>query len=435
MKTFFENAENYNEAVKWRRQLHQHPQPAWLEFYATGFIAEKLSGWGYEILQGYQIIDAEKRLFVPESDVIKKEYEKTLALGMEEQYLHSAKDGLTGVVGILKGREAGPVIAFRFDIDGLEITESTAASHRPYAEGFVSKHFGYAHMCGHDSHAATGLLLAKYFADNIEQVKGTIKLIFQPGEEKLCGASAMVPKGIVDDVNYLIGGHVASNLLKIGQIALNVKNMLAIARFEITYKGKAAHSTGRPDQGKNALLGACTAVTNLHAIARHGLGAAMINVGRIEGGVTFNVVPDYTAFWLEIRAATSEINDYMLARVREVISGAAQMYGLEFEIKPIVNAPAGSASPELIEIGTRVAMQTPQIEEVVPEVAINASEDFVVLANAVQNRGGKAIYVIHGTPIGGGQHSNLFDLDEKVILNAAQFYSLFYEELVKDFVR
>jgi aminobenzoyl-glutamate utilization protein A len=430
LKSFFECSENFAEAVKWRRLLHQHPQPGWLEFYATGFIAEKLSDWGYKVLQGSQIIDAEKRMFVPDCDIMRKAYEKTLATGIKEQYIKTAKGGLTGVVGILRGKEAGPQVAFRFDIDALEIIESQAASHRPNAEGYVSQYSGYAHMCGHDAHVAIGLLLAKYFADNIDQIKGTIKLIFQPDEEKLSGAKAMLAKGVVDDVEYLIGGHVGANLLKVGQIGLVVKNILAVTRSEVIFKGKAIHSTGRPDLGKNALLGVCAAVTNLHAIARHGLGVAMLNVGKIEGGIAWNVVPDQVRFWLETRGVTSEINDYMQEKAREVINGAAKMYGLDFEIKTVTDSPGGSNSVELIDIGTRVAHEIPQITEVVPEVAINASEDFVILANAVQNRGGKAIYLVHGTPVGEGQHSNAFDIDEKVILNAAQFYACLYKTIV-----
>lgn len=432
MEVIYDWADYYMEAVKWRRQLHRHPQPAWLEFYATGFIAEKLNDWGYELLLGSQIIDPEKRLFVPQAHVMAQEYKKTLEAGIAEEYILPAKDGLTGVVGILRGREAGPTIAFRFDIDALETTESQEPSHRPNREGYASEHLGYAHMCGHDAHAATGLLLAKYFADNIDEIKGTIKLIFQPDEEKLSGANAIAARGIVDDVSYLVGGHVGANLLKVGQISLNVKNMLAITRSEITFTGRATHSTSRPDQGKNALLGACAAVTNLHAIARHGLGVSMVNVGKIQGGTTWNVIPDTTTFWLETRAVTSEINDYLQEKAHEIVSGAAQMYGVEAAVKQIVHSGAGENSPALIERGTQVARSMPQIiKEVVPEVAINASEDFVALAQAVQKKGGKAIYVIHGTPVGGGQHSNSFEIDEKVILNAALFYSSFYKELVK----
>ena len=432
MKTISKIEKNYQEAVQWRRKLHQHPQPGWLEFYATAFVAEKLSEWGYEIQLGSQIVDSEKRLFVPPTDVIQREYEKTLSIGFDKRFLEPAKDGLTGVVGILKGKEPGPQIAFRFDIDALEMTETTDQDHRANIEGYVSQNLGYAHMCGHDAHTATGLLLARYFAENKDMIKGTIKFIFQPDEEKLSGAKSMVAKDVVDGVDYLIGGHVGANLLKVGQIGLNVSNMLAVTRSEITFKGKAAHSTGRPDQGKNALLGSCTAISNLHAISRHGLGVSMVNVGKIQGGSAWNIIADHVVFWLETRAETSEINDYLQKKAKDIISGAAEMYDLEYETEVVVESKAGINSQELIDLGTAVALELPYITEIVPQVSINASEDFVAFAEEVQRQGGKSLYAIHGTPVGGGQHSISFDIDEKVIFNAATFYASLYESLVKD---
>ena len=429
MTDFFALERNYDAAVEWRRQLHRHAQPGWLEFYATGFIAEKLSAWGYDIFLGPQIIAPDKSMFVPPPDVMEREYARTLDSGIKEEYLRPAKGGLTGVVGVLKGNGEGPVIAFRFDIDALEIMESPEQACRAVEGGYISECPGYAHMCGHDAHAATGLLLAQYFAENRETIKGTVKFIFQPDEEKVSGAGAMVARGVVNDVDFLVAGHVGANLLKTGQVSLNVKNMLAVTRYEILFKGSSAHATGRPDQGKNALLGACVAAQNLHAIARHGLGVSMVNVGKIQSGVTFNVIPDTASLLLELRAGTREISDYLQKKTREVVEGAAAMYALEAEMDVAVNLKAGVNHPDLVEIGTRVAETVPYITEIVPSIAINASEDFVVLADAVQNNGGKAIYVIHGTPVGAGQHSVAFDLDEKVILNAACFYVAFYEEL------
>lgn len=429
MIEFFDHEENNREAVEWRRQLHRHAQPGWLEFFATGFIAEKLHSWGYEISLGKKIIDPDKRRFLPSPEILEREYNKALAADVKEEFLRPAKGGLTGVVGVLKGDAEGPVIAFRFDIDALEITECPALAVKAVKEGYISQHPGYAHMCGHDAHAATGLLLAKYFAENRDTVRGTVKFIFQPDEEKVSGAAAMVSRGVTDQVDVLVAGHVGANLVKTGQISLNVKNMLALTRYEVTFRGRSTHTTGRPDQGNNALLGACAAAVSLHTIARHGLGASMVNVGKIQSGVGFNIIPDTAMILVELRAGTREISAYLKKKAEDVIRGAAAMYDLEVDIKTIVNMDAGSNDPALVAIGTRVARGLANISEVVPEIAINASEDFVLLADAVQAHGGKAIYVIHGTPVGVGQHSAAFDLDENVIGNAASFYAAFYEAL------
>jgi aminobenzoyl-glutamate utilization protein A len=418
---------HYPEAVQWRRKLHRNPQPAWVEFYSTGFIAEKLSAWGYEVLQGESIIDAKTRLVVPDAETLQAEYDRALKAGIKEQFIAPAKGGLTGAVGVLKGASPGPTIAFRFDIDSLEVLESSDPSHRPAAEGFVSQNRGYGHMCGHDAHTVIGLLLALHFGENRNRIKGTVKFLFQPNEENLGGAKTMVAKGLLDDVDYLFGAHVGINLKETGQIGLNVIDWLAMSRFEVTYTGRATHAALRPNEGKNALLGACAAVTNLYAIARHGAGASRVNVGTMQAGTTWNIIPDRAYFRMETRGVTNEINEYMVQKVYEVLEGAAKMYDLGLEIKPATSCVAALNSPELIELGTRVAKSLPSVKQVVPVCSTNGSEDMCVLMQRVQQRGGQALEVLLGTPFGGGHHSTTFDVDEQVIRNGAEFFAAMYE--------
>src|ERR1035437_808867 len=348
-------ASHFEEASQWRHQLHRNPQPAWLEFYSTGFVAEKLFDWGYKLQLGKEIIDESKRLVVPDDATLQAEYERALKAGIKEKFIAPAKGGFTGVVGTLKGAKPGPTVSFRFDIDSLEILESSDPSHPPVAGGYVSQNKGYAHMCGHDAHTALGLLMARYFAENQDKVKGTVKLIFQPNEENLGGAVTMVPMGVVDDVDYLFGAHVGINVKETGTIGLNVFDWLAMNRFEVTYTGRAAHAAVRPDLGKNALLGACAAITNLYAISRHGTGASRVNVGVMQAGTTWNIIPDKAYFRMETRGVTNEVNEYMVGRAMDVLHGAAKMYDLGLEIKPATSTVTALNSPELIELGSKVA--------------------------------------------------------------------------------
>ena len=177
--------EHLAEAISWRRSLHRCPQPAWLEFFATALVAEKLTQWGYEVKQGREIIQEGRQLLLPDARTLEQEYNRALQAGAKPEFLEKAKGGFTGVVATLKGAIPGPVVAFRFDIDSNEVTETSDASHRPVKEGFCSENPGYGHMCGHDVHTATGLLLAQYFAGMAATLKGTIKFIFQPNEENL----------------------------------------------------------------------------------------------------------------------------------------------------------------------------------------------------------------------------------------------------------
>jgi aminobenzoyl-glutamate utilization protein A len=424
-------AAHYEESVQWRRQLHRNPQPAWLEFYATGFVAEKLAEWGYDLLLGKDIIEADKRVVVPDRQTLEAEYGRALGSGIKEQFIAPARGGYTGVVGVLKGALPGPVVGFRFDIDSLEIIESGDPSHRPAAQGFVSQNPGYAHMCGHDVHTAMGLLLARHFAENRKTLSGTVKFVFQPNEEDLGGAVAMVEKKVVDDLDFLFGGHVGIGMKQVGQIVMNVKGFMALSRFEVTYSGRAAHAALRPNEGKNALLGACAAVTNLYAISRHADGASRVNVGVMHAGTSWNIIPDIAYLRMETRGVTNQINEFMAGKAREVLEGAAKMYGLALEIKPAATALSAESSPELIELGTSIAEKLPSTAQVIQEAHFNASEDVTVMMERVQSRGGKALFVLFGAPVGGGHHSTTFDVDERVILNGAEFLAAMQREVAR----
>ena len=422
-------AAHYEEAVQWRRQLHRNPQPAWLEFYSTGFVAEKLAEWGYDLQLGKDIIAADKRVVVPDSKTLEAEYARAVASGIKEQFVAPARGGYTGVVGVLRGALPGPTVGLRFDIDSLEILESSDPFHRPVAEGFASQIPGYGHMCGHDVHTAMGLLLARHFAENRESLRGTVKFLFQPNEENLGGASAMVENKVVDDLDFLFGGHVGIYVGQAGQIAMNVRSFMALSRFEVIYRGRSAHAGLSPNDGKNALLGACAAVTNLYAIARHADGASRVNVGVMHAGTTWNIIPDRAYFRMETRGMTDEINEFMVEKAMEVLEGAATMYDLGLEIKPAATALSAESSPELIELGTSIAEKLPSVTEVIQEAAFNASEDMTVMMKRVQDRGGKSLFVLFGTPVGGGHHSTTFDVDEQVIQTGAEFLAAMQQEV------
>jgi len=390
-------------------------------------VAARLAEWGYDLLLGEDAVAKDQRLILPDMTTLEVEYHRALEAGAREEFIAPARGGLTGVVGTLRGSSPGPVVGFRFDIDSLEITESGDRSHRPAAEAFVSRNPGYAHMCGHDAHTAMGLLLALYLAENRDRIRGTVKFLFQPNEENLGGARAMVAKGLVDDLDYLFAPHVGISLKEIGQIGLNVFDWLALSRFEVTFAGRAAHSALRPNEGRNALLGACAAATNLYAIARHSAGASRVNVGFLQAGAAWNIIPEKARLRMETRGTTNEINEYMSRKAREVLGGAAMMYGLDLDVRPVEGTVSATNSPELIELGTRVAKNLPSVKEIVPACQVNGSEDVCLMMQRVQERGGKAMVVLLGTPIGGGHHSATFDVEEKVIQNGAEFFAAMYD--------
>ena len=176
-----------------RRDFHKFAEPGWLEMRTSSIIARRLTDLGYEVLTGEQVCDRDSRMGVPSQKVLDDSYERAVAQGADPEFVKATKDGMTGVIGILRCGE-GPVVAMRFDIDALGVIESQEPDHVPYAMGFASVNPGAMHACGHDGHACVGLGVAKTQMEIKDQLHGTIKLIFQPAEEGVRGAKSIVEK-------------------------------------------------------------------------------------------------------------------------------------------------------------------------------------------------------------------------------------------------
>ncbi len=164
----------------WRRDLHRHPEAAWCEFRTTTLIAQHLSELGFSIMLGDQLL-ASTLIMGREIDV---EAQKARALqqGAHPEWL-TRIDALTGVMGLWESGRPGPTLAFRFDIDAVEVEESQEASHLPGQGGWHSANPGWMHACAHDGHTAIGLVLAERIAALADRLTGRIKLFFQPAEE------------------------------------------------------------------------------------------------------------------------------------------------------------------------------------------------------------------------------------------------------------
>nr|NIV31828.1 amidohydrolase [Anaerolineae bacterium] len=280
--------------------------------------------------------------------------------------------------------------------------------------GFVSINDGAAHACGHDGHAAVGLGVAEVLVTLCEQVQGTVKLIFQPAEEGVRGARAMVSAGVVDDVDYLLGHHLYSGW-ELGQIDPGRGGYLATTKFDVVITGAAAHAGGKPHEGRNSLLAASTAVLNLHAIPRHKDGATRINVGKLVAGTGRNVVCPSAHLTVETRGSSSELNEYMYASAMRVLESAASMYGCSLDVRPMGSAQSANSDPELAH---RVREYTQGLEglSLRPPDAGGGSEDFTYMMERVQQRGGQATSIGIGADLGGwGHHTAEFDFDERAL--------------------
>jgi aminobenzoyl-glutamate utilization protein A len=183
--------------IRRRRDLHRHPEAAWTEFRTASTVAAALSAAGYEVRLGEDAVCRRSMLGVPPEAALSAHMERAAAQGGDPELIERMRGGLTGVVGELR-RGEGPVVALRFDMDANGLEEARDHGHRPAREGFASANAGVMHACGHDGHVAMGLGVAELLAGLKDRLRGTVRLIFQPGEEGVRGAGPMIDAGALD---------------------------------------------------------------------------------------------------------------------------------------------------------------------------------------------------------------------------------------------
>ena len=284
------------------------------------------------------------------------------------------------------------------------------------------------HACGHDTHITIGLGTALWIAQNKDKLTGKVKIIFQPAEEGVRGAAAIAASGIMDDVDYFASSHISFCAMS-GTVISNLQNFLSTTKIDIRYKGKPAHAGAAPQLGRNALLAAAHAVTQLHGISRHGEGMTRINVGVLKAGEGRNVIPTQATIQLEVRGENKAINQYMVDQVMQIAKGIAVSFDVEYETEIMGEAVDMINDPELVQLIEEIATAQPQIRQVQPTYAFNASEDATILGRRVQDHGGKAIYFILGADRTAGHHEAEFDIDENQLLTGVNIYTQLLQRL------
>jgi len=396
-----------------RRDFHRYAESGWTEFRTSSLIARRLTELGFDVETGRGVFDPDARLGLPDDDVLEAAWQRAKAQGGDAEFLKTVRGGFTGVVATLTNGE-GPTVGLRFDIDALDLQESHAPDHRPEAEGFASINDGAAHACGHDTHAAIGLGVARVLTELAPDVRGTVKLVFQPAEEGVRGAKAMVAARAVDDVDVMLGLHIYTGW-ETGSVAPGKGGFLATTKFDATITGAPSHAGGSPNKGKNALVAAAAAVLNLYAIPRHGGGSTRINVGRLTAGQGRNVIAPNAHLVVETRGATTKLNDYMYERAVRVLESAAAMYDCELEIRQMGGAQSADSDEELAERVAAVVAALPGVTVRETESG-GGSEDYTYMMRRVQERGGLATNIGLGADLGGwGGHTAEYDIDEAAL--------------------
>jgi amidohydrolase len=335
------------QVVEWRRWFHQHPELSNREYGTSRKISEILSDMGIE---------------------------------------HRTGIAGTGIVGFIEGGRPGPLVAIRADIDGLPVTEETGLPFASTATGeYNGQEVGVMHACGHDTHMAMALGAAKVLNDHREDLAGTVMLIFQPAEEgppagEKGGASLMLEEGIFEPEKpeAVFGIHVGIGVPG-GRFATKAGPMMASSdRFQITVKGRQTHGA-RPWDGVDPVVTAAQIVLGLQTIASRQLDVtaapSIISVGRIEGGVRNNVIPDSVELEGTIRAFQPEMRAQIHAAMERSARAIAEANGATIEWELELGNPPVRNDAELFE------MMVPALEQAAgqPLVPLNpqtVAEDF-----------------------------------------------------------
>ena len=416
-----------SKLTKWRREFHRFPEIGWSEFWTTSRIADYLEEMGFDILLGKQIIHPD---FVRgrQQKVVEKGLQNAIAYGAKTKWLDKM-DGYTGCVAILDSGKPGKTLALRFDIDCVNVTETTDPQHLPNQLDFRSVNDGFMHACGHDAHITIGLGTALWLSQNKDKFSGKVKIVFQPAEEGVRGAAAIAASGVIDDADYFASSHI-SFCADSGTVIANPKNFLSTTKIDIRYQGKTAHAGAAPHLGRNALLAAAHAVTQLHGIARHGDGMTRINVGVLTAGEGRNVIPASAQIQLEVRGENKAINQYMVDQVMQIAQGVATSFDVSYETEIMGEAVDMNNDAQLIDLVSEIALAQPEVQQIQAEYAFNASEDATILGRRVQEQGGKAIYFILGADRTAGHHQAEFDFDENQLLTGVNIYTQLVQRLL-----
>jgi len=419
-----EQAAPADQLVVDRRDFHRYAESGWTEFRTSSLIARRLERLGFKVLAGRGVCAVDARMGVPPDSVLEAHRRRAIDQGGDPEYVEAARGGFTGVVASLDGG-AGPTVALRFDIDALDLVESDAPTHRPAREGFASVNVGACHACGHDGHAAVGLGVAEVLTKLRRSLRGSVKLIFQPAEEGVRGARAIVEAGHLEDVDILIGHHLITGW-GLGEIAPSMSGYAATRKFDVAFEGAAAHAGGSPEEGRNALLAAATAAIGLHALPRHRSGFTRVNVGRLEAGTGRNIVPGRALLVAEVRGESSALCDSMYERAMRVVESSASMYGCGAAVRSM--GEAGTAICDAI-LAERVKAIGARWGDFAFESAdrMGGSEDFTEMMRRVQSHGGLATNIGVGADFHGvlrnapirssvlGGHTPTFDFDERAL--------------------
>ena len=381
-------AEFHTEMTEWRHDFHMHPELGFEEHRTAAIVADKLREFGCdEVITGF------------------------------------AK---TGVIGVIHGQGGpnGRAIGLRADMDALPIEEATG---KPWASTIPGK----MHACGHDGHTTMLLGAARYLAET-RNFSGTVYCIFQPAEENLAGGGVMVKEGLFDrfPMQRVFGLHNWPTEPEGTFIWREGPVMAAVANLEVTITGKGAHGA-LPHNGNDPIVIAAAIIQALQTIVGRNVepvDAGVITIGCIQGGFTYNVIPETVTMMGTARWFAPEVGDLLEEKFLKLVTGIADSFGAKAEAKFLRAYPATINEPESTQLALNAARAVAGEARVahMPKPTMGA-EDFSFMLN---ERPGS--YLMLGGGVGGdaGVHHPLYDFNDAILPIGASYFATLTEQLL-----
>jgi len=355
-----------DELIKHRRNLHRIPELGFQEFKTSQYIIDNI-----------------------------KDYVDKLEV--------KAK---TGVVGYLNNN-SNKTILLRADMDGLPINEENEVEYK-------STHSGVMHACGHDAHMAILLTLVKYFFQNRKDLKVNLRYMFQPAEEGLGGAKAMIEEGVLENVDFALAIHVW-NELECGKIALNYGPTMASSdSFEIEIIGKGTHAAN-PELGADPILTATNFINQIYTTFPRIYKNYILTFTYINAGSATNIIPQSCKIMGTVRNFNEETRKNIAIHFEKILKNVCNSNGTTYILKYTFGYPVLINDKKLYELGIEVA------ENVVGKDNVNnfksyGSEDMAFVLQRVPG-----LYAAIGSGPGQPHHSSKFNINENSLNIAFQF--------------
>jgi len=334
-----ELAEQYrNEIIAWRRDFHAHPELALEEFETADKVARELEKLGIKV----------------------------------------TRVGKTGVLGTLTGNHPGKTVALRADMDALAIVETTGVSYQ-------SKNAGVMHACGHDGHTAMLLGAAKILSQLKDEIRGTIKFIFQPAEEVGLGALQFLEAGILEGVSAVFGAHLWPDI-PTGKVSLEAgPRMASVAKIKITVKGASVHGS-MPNLGVDAIVAAAAIVMNLQTISSREISPlepVVVSIGKFAGGTSWNILCDEVVMEGTTRSFSRETKNKLCEMIERVARNTAASLRAEAHVEYAETAPPTINDPHVSKIAAGALKKLYGEGAAVEAPKVMGGEDFAYLMEAV----------------------------------------------------